>query len=81
MTLRDHPILLTGTLTSREDLFNALAEIEPGQHQRPTNLDGLADFLRELKAGRIIASDWRIDAADTARISRVLRDLNVRLVR
>ena len=81
MPFRDQPILLTCPLHSREDLFAALSDIEPGKHQTPTNLDGLADFLREVNAFRSIVSDWRIDTEETARIVQVLKDLGVGLVR
>ncbi len=81
MPFRDQPILLTSPLHRREDFFTALSEIEPGKYQQPTNLDGMADFLREVRASRIIVSDWRIDDEDTARITQVLTDLGIGLVR
>lgn len=81
MNFRDQPILLTCPLNSRHDLFLALGDIQPGRRQAPTNLDGMADFLREVQAYRIIASDWRINADDTARILQVLEDLGVGLMR
>lgn len=81
MPFRDQPILLTCPLHSREDFFAALSGIEPGKYQQPTNLDGMADFLREARVSRIIVSDWNLDAEDTDRIVRVLSDLGVGLVR
>lgn len=85
MPLRDNPILITTPLCSRQDFFNALTAISyracVTARPAPTNLDGMADLLREARAGKIIASDWQLNAADTSRISRVLTDLGITLCR
>lgn len=85
MPLRDNPILINHPLGCRQDFFDALTAISYRDcvtaRPAPTNLDAMADLLREARAGTIIASDWRLDDADTSRISDVLGDLGITLCR
>ncbi len=85
MPLRDNPILINHSLRCRQDFFDALTAISYRDcvtpRPAPTNLDGMADLLREARAGKIIASDWRLDDADTSRISGILDDLGITLCR
>ncbi|WP_080793914.1 hypothetical protein [Corynebacterium pacaense] len=47
----------------------------------PTNLDGLADLLRESHVGRVdVHGSWTVDARNTERLEEVFDDLGVELV-
>lgn len=82
MPSSEHPILINATLHTRSDLFHALAGLLPSHARRsPTNLDAMADILKELHATKIVCSDWRMGTEETARITRIFDDLGIRLVR
>lgn len=85
----ENPILITTPITSRQDLYTALAHAahpccHTGQTQNfviPRNLDGMADLLREFCIKSIVCSDWRLDETDTKAIQEVLKNVQVRLQR
>lgn len=79
------PVLLTLEISTREEFFAALASALrlPKQVHRPapTNLDGMADLLKEAKVKKVISSNCQLPAADLAAIRSVFDDLGVVLVR
>ncbi|SES31257.1 hypothetical protein [Corynebacterium cystitidis] len=79
---RFNPVLVTSPVRSRDDLYTALANVlYPACRPAPTNLDGLADMLRESRVRRVIASHWELNDDDTRQLSRVFKDMGVELMR
>ena len=74
-------ILITETIRSREDFYGALGRLRSNAAGAPHNLDDLADFLREQHIQAIIAADFDLEQDDLSRISSVLADQGVALVR
>lgn len=66
-------IVLSETLSSRTEFYQALATASCTAGCRPHNLDGMVDFLREHQVDSIVAQRWALSAADTQRITAVLR--------
>lgn len=79
------PVLITHEISTREEFFAALASALrlPKQVHRPapTNLDGMADLLKEANVKKVITSHCRLGSADLTAITRVFDDLGVVLVR
>lgn len=76
------PLLLTCPLTTRRDLYQALGcclcqEGRPA----PTNLDGMADLLREARVRTIISAQWNLPEEDDRAVRAVLQDLGIALQR
>ncbi|WIM67070.1 hypothetical protein QP027_08020 [Corynebacterium breve] len=79
---RRNPILITAPVGSLSDLYKAIATVVyPADRPAPTNLDGLADLLREYRVRRVLCSDWNIPSEDTRRVHRMFRDVGVDLIR
>ena len=74
-------ILITETIRTREDFFGALGRLRDNDAGAPRNLDDLADFLREQHIQTIIAADLELEQEEYSRISMVLEDNGVALVR
>ncbi|WP_293778551.1 hypothetical protein [uncultured Corynebacterium sp.] len=74
-------ILITEPIRTREDFYSALGRLRGCQSGAPRNLDALADFLREQHIVAIIAADFDMVEEDLARVSAVLEDQGVALVR
>lgn len=85
MPNKNQPILLTCTVNERSELFDCLGSIARHRSRTdrpaPSNLDGLADLLREERITKIIASDWRMADTETTAVVGVLDDLGITLVR
>lgn len=79
---RFNPVLVTSPVRTRSDLFGALANVlYPAERRAPTNLDGLADLLRETRVRRVIVSHWELNDDDSRQLSRVFKDVGAELVR
>lgn len=77
-----NPILITTPVASVADLSRAISAAVFGPARpAPTNLDGLADLLRESRVTRVIVSDWLLDPAATRSVLEVFGDNSVELVR
>lgn len=77
-----NPVLLTAPVSSVAELAEAISHAAFGSERpAPSNLDGLADLLREARITHIVASDWQLGAEDTRRVGIVFRDNNVTLYR
>ncbi|QPK78600.1 hypothetical protein G7Y31_08565 [Corynebacterium lizhenjunii] len=75
-------VLITEPVRTRQDLYRALGAVHCcGECVAPSNLDGLADFLREHRIRTIIAADLAMELADYATLKRVLDDVGVALLR
>lgn len=80
--MHHNPILITSHLTSRNDLYRAIADASaaPGA-PTPPNLDAMADAIRESGITRVICADWKLSAEDTSRVLEVFDDWGVTLSR
>lgn len=77
-----NPVLLTAPVGSVADVCAALSVAVFGRERpAPTNLDGLADLLREAHPARVVACDWQLPADETRKVVAVFRDNRVELVR
>lgn len=77
-----NPVLLTAPVSTIPELARAISVAVFGlDRPAPTNLDGLADLLREARVAKVVACDWRLDARDSQRVAAVFRDNGVRLSR
>ncbi|KQB85126.1 hypothetical protein [Corynebacterium oculi] len=77
-----NPLLITCPLTSRHDLYQALGCcLCQADRPAPTNLDGMADLLREAQVRTIICAQWALPAGDSRAVQEVLRDLGITLQR
>ncbi len=74
-------ILITESIQTRQQFFDALGRTRACARPAPRNLDDLADFLREGRIGVIIAADMHMELSDFAAIGQVLQDLGINLVR
>lgn len=71
-----------GKVVSTSQLFTALSRAVFGDGlAAPTNLDGLADLLRESGCKQVVVGDWRLPADESAKVAAVLADVGVRLYR
>lgn len=71
-----------GKVASISELLQALSRAVLGDARvAPTNLDGLADLMREGAVKQVVVRDWRLPAAESARVEAVLSDVGVRLYR
>ncbi|AKK11562.1 hypothetical protein [Corynebacterium uterequi] len=83
------PVLLTCRIRTAQDFYSALASAVrapkrtsgPEAAPVPTNLDGLADLIKEAQITKIICSDTKLPEQDSLAVRRVLADLDVTLVR
>lgn len=76
-----NPILITTEVETVQDFCNALAGlIYPADRPAPTNLDGLADMLKETHVRKVITSHWSLDQEESAKVGQVFKDLGVTLV-
>lgn len=79
---RRRDVLVTEPVGSVRELNDAIAaQLYDASRPSPTNLDGLADMLREFRITRITCTFWMMTRADTRRTERVFDDLGVELVR
>ncbi|MGD7002851.1 hypothetical protein [Corynebacterium halotolerans] len=77
-----NPVLITGQLRSRADLYRALAANTYGSHRpAPTNLDGMADLLREYHVEKVLCAGWGLTEEDTSAVLTVFADLGITLHR
>ena len=77
-----NPVLLTQPVATIADVAEGISCAVFGpERPAPTNLDGLADLLREARVSRVIAGDWQLSPAQTRRVLEVFRDNGVALVR
>ncbi|WP_018296038.1 hypothetical protein [Corynebacterium lubricantis] len=77
-----NPILLTGEIDTLQDLYTGIADVVYStERPAPTNLDGLADMLRESHVRKVITSHWSLDDDDSRKVGQVFKDLGVHLVR
>ncbi|MBC3185136.1 hypothetical protein H7347_00820 [Corynebacterium sp. zg-331] len=74
------PLLITRPLASRHDLYQALARcLFRGERSAPTNLDAMADLLRETQVRTIVCAQWDLPTADDRAVREVLGDLGIAL--
>lgn len=79
---RKRDILLTERVGTVRELCAAIAEqLYDATRPTPTNLDGLADVLKEFNVTRVTATFWMLSHRDTLRVEKMLGDLGVELVR
>lgn len=79
-SLRRTPIIITEPITSPQDLFRQVARAAwQTAHPTPTNLDGLADLLKEAEVDTILCAHWRMPRAEADRVQTVFDDLGVKL--
>lgn len=85
MPTRNSAILLTSEVGSRGQFFTALASALrlPGRGHRPapTNLDDMADLLRETHVDKVICSHCSLDHSDEHALRQVFDDLGIAWVR
>ena len=75
-------VLITEPLRTREEFFTALGKMHfVGDSPAPSNLDGLADFVREFHVDVIVAADMALELHDYQDLVRVLKAEGVKLVR
>lgn len=83
-TLDRSHILITASVRSRQEFFDEIAAaLYPAAHGKrpaPTNLDGLADILKEFAVTRIICADTVLPPEDDEALRRVFAALGVCLV-
>lgn len=78
----NNPILITSQLRSRTDLYRALAANTYAAHRpAPTNLDGMADLLREYRVRKIYCAGWELDTQDTQAVTEIFHNLGITLQR
>lgn len=78
----NNPILITSQLHTRDDLYRALAaNTYAGRRPAPTNLDGMADLLREYRVQKIYCAGWGLTDQDTREVAMVFNDLGITLQR
>lgn len=78
----NNPILITSQLRSRTDLYRALAANTYAEHRpAPTNLDGMADLLREYRVQKIFCAGWELGDLDTRAVTEVFDNLGITLQR
>lgn len=71
-----------GEVASISQLCSALScAVFGDERDAPTNLDGLADLLRESGTTQVVVRDWRVPMGESARVEAVLSDVGVRLYR
>ncbi|KQB86853.1 hypothetical protein [Corynebacterium lowii] len=74
----NNPLLLTGPLTSRQDLYAALACCLCSDNRpAPKNLDAMADLLREAQVRTIICAQWELPPPDDRAVRAVFHDLGI----
>ncbi|MHA2789479.1 hypothetical protein ACXZ66_10085 [Corynebacterium sp. S7] len=77
-----NPILLTQEIDSLQDLYDGIADVVYSDDRpAPTNLDGLADMLRESHVRKVITSHWSLNDEASRKVNRVFKDVGVSLVR
>lgn len=80
--LTANPILITSAIRTRADFFAAVGDaLCHDQRPAPTNLDGLADLLREFHVEQIICAHWCLGEVEERQILAVVRDLDIALLR
>ncbi|MEJ4099307.1 hypothetical protein V5S96_02875 [Corynebacterium mastitidis] len=78
----NNPLLITSRLASRQDLYRALACcLLPRHRPAPTNLDAMADLLREARIRTVICAQWELPTEDGCVVRAVLGDLGITLQR
>lgn len=78
-----NPIFVTRTVRSLEDLARAVLSATYGRDDDrpvPTNLDALADLLRETGVGRVVVVDWRVEGSSSSKLRAVFEGEGVELV-
>lgn len=83
---RDRDLLITERVGSVPELGEALAEqlfVGPERVTRraPSNLDALADVLREYNIPRITFTYWTMTQQDAQRVEEVFDDLGIEILR
>ncbi|MCF4006204.1 hypothetical protein L1O03_03290 [Corynebacterium uropygiale] len=80
--LTANPILITSAIRTCPDFFAAVGDaLCHDERPAPTNLDGLADLLREFHVEQIICAHWCLTEAEERRILAVIQDLGIALLR
>lgn len=76
-------VLITEPLRTREEFFAALGKMHfvGDSPPAPSNLDALADFVREFRVDVIVAADMALELHDYTDLVRVLEAEGVKLVR
>lgn len=78
---RWHPVWV-GTVGSKSQLNSVLSrELFGPERPAPTNLDGLADLLRESGVKQVVVRNWRLPVEESVQVEAVLADVGVRLYR
>ena len=78
-----NPIFVTRAVRSLEDLGRAVLSAAYGRDDDrpvPTNLDALADLLRETGVGRVVVADWRVEGSSSSGLRAVFEGEGVELV-
>lgn len=78
-----NPIFVTRTVRSLEDLARAVLAAAYGRADDrpvPTNLDALADLLRETGVGRVVVVDWKVEGSSSSKLRAVFEEEGVDLV-
>lgn len=74
-------IVLQGSFATRQEFFDLLGSAAWGlDRPAPTNLDGMADLIRETGIDKIsIRGSWSLPKEETERLEEVCADLSVNL--
>jgi len=67
-------IVIARPVRSIEDLGAGILDAVYASDERPVprNLDALADLLREIRANRLVVSEWRVPEEQSKRLRQVL---------
>lgn len=80
--MQRNPLLITDRLRTRSDLYHALSAIHPTPDAPvPTNLDAMADLIRECGITHVVCADWELPPSDTQSIAHTFEDLGVHFSR
>lgn len=74
-------IVIRGRFRDRQDFFGLIGRAAWGpERPSPTNLDGLADLIRETRLERItVHGSWQVEQKTTSTLHRICADLGVSL--
>lgn len=80
-----NPIFLANPVHTLEDLARGILTAAYGPKDAtdrpvPTNLDALADLLRETQVKRVVVASWRVEGSSTSKMRAVFEDEGVTLV-
>ena len=79
-----NPIFLANPVHTLGDLARGILTAAYGPKDAanrpvPTNLDALADLLRETQVKRVVVASWRVEGSSTSKMRAVFEDEGVEL--